>query len=72
MGDELREEYQFDYSKARPNRFAGELPPGGRVVYLEPEVAAVFTDSAQVNRLLRAVLAAVPPTTPSAEATIQP
>lgn len=72
MSDELREEYGFDYSKAKHNRFAGELPPGGRVVYLEPEVAAVFTDSAQVNRLLRAVLAAMPPTTPNAEATNQP
>jgi len=67
MSDDLREEYQFDYGKARPNRFAGDLPPGGRVVYLDPEVAAVFTDSAQVNRLLRAVLAAMPPTTSTAE-----
>ena len=67
MSDDLREEYHFDYGKARPNRFAGDLPPGGRVVYLDPEVAAVFTDSAQVNRLLRAVLAAMPPTTSTAE-----
>jgi len=61
MTDELRDEYRFDYRKARPNRFAAELPSGGRVVYLEPEVAAVFTDSAQVNRLLRALLATMPP-----------
>jgi len=68
MSDELREEYRFDYSKAKRNRFAGELPPGGRVVYLEPEVAAVFTDSAQVNRLLKAVLAAMPPASRAGEA----
>ena len=67
MSDDLREEYQFEYKQARRNRFASDLPPGGRVVYLEPEVAAVFTDSAQVNRLLRAVLAAVPPTASAKE-----
>jgi len=61
MSDDLREEYRFDYRKAKPNRFAAELPSGGRVVYLDPEVAAVFTDSAQVNRLLKAVLASMPP-----------
>jgi hypothetical protein len=61
MSDELREEYAFDYRKAKPNRFAAELPPGGRVVYLDPEVAAVFTDSAQVNRLLKALLSTMPP-----------
>jgi hypothetical protein len=68
MNEELREECRFDYSKAKPNRFASELPPGGRVVYLEPEVAAVFTDSAQVNRLLKAVLVAVPAADPGADA----
>ncbi len=67
MSDDLREEYHFDYAQAKRNRFAGDFPPGGRVVYLEPGVAAVFTDSAQVNRLLKAVLAAMPPTTPTAE-----
>jgi len=62
MSDELREEYTFDYGKAKPNRFASErLAPGGRVVYLEPEVAAVFSDSEQVNRFLKAVLATMPP-----------
>jgi len=61
MSGELLAEYQFDYSKAKPNRFAIYLPPGGRVVYLEPEVARAFTDSAQVNRLLKALLAAMPP-----------
>jgi len=64
MSDELRPEYDFDYRKAKPNRFAADLPPGGRVVYLEPDVAAAFGDSTQVNRLLRAVLEAMPPATP--------
>lgn len=62
MSGELQPEYDFDYCRAKPNRFAIELPPGGRIVYLEPDVAAVFTDSDQVNRLLKAVLAALRPT----------
>jgi hypothetical protein len=65
MSDDLRTEYAFDYRKAKPNRFAGDLPPGGRVVYLEPDVAAVFTDSVQLNRLLKALLATMPPANPS-------
>ena len=68
MSDELRDEYDFDYSQAKPNRFAKPLPPGGRVVYLEPEVAKRFADSNEVNRLLKAILAAMPePTTHTAD-----
>ena len=60
MSDELREEYEVDYNRAKPNRFAPQLPPGGRMVYLEPEVAKRFTDSREVNRLLKAILEALP------------
>ena len=60
MSDELREEYEVDYNRAKPNRFAPQLPPGGRMVYLEPEVAKRFTDSSEVNRLLKAILDALP------------
>ena len=35
MSDELRDEYQFDYSKAKPNRFAATLKKGGRLVVVE-------------------------------------
>jgi hypothetical protein len=72
MSDELRAEYPFDYRKAQPNRFAIDMPPGGRIVYLEPEVAAAFTDSAQVNRLLKALLATMPPTSPTQGASSLP
>ncbi len=41
--DELRPEYQFDFSKSRPNRFAASCPPGGRLVVLDPDIAQVFT-----------------------------
>jgi hypothetical protein len=58
--DELRPEYQFDYGKSKPNRFAAKMKKGGRLVVLEPEVAAVFQDSEDVNKALRALVKAMP------------
>lgn len=60
MSDELREEYEFDYTKARPNRFAKQPPPGGRIVFLDPDVATAFSDSETVNRVLKALLDTMP------------
>ena len=60
MGDELRSEYEFDYTKAKPNRFAAALKKGGRLVVLDPEVAAAFENSDTVNAVLRALLATMP------------
>ena len=63
MNDEVRDEYQFDYSKAKPNRFAAGLQKGGRLVVLDPEVAALFQESQSVNAVLRALLKTMPRTT---------
>ena len=60
MSDDLREEYQFDYSQAKRNRFAAGLQKGGRLVVLEPEVAAAFRESHAVNAVLRALLQTMP------------
>jgi hypothetical protein len=60
MSDELRPEYQFDYRQAKPNRFAAGLKQGGRLVVLDPEVAAVFKGSQDVNAVLRALLQTMP------------
>ena len=60
MSDELRPEYQFNYSQAKPNRFAASLQKGGRLVVLDPEVAAAFQESATVNAVLRALLHTMP------------
>ncbi|MDZ4659472.1 MAG: hypothetical protein SH868_18025 [Bythopirellula sp.] len=60
MNDDLRPEYGFDYSQAKPNRFAAGLKPGGRIVVLDPEVAEVFHNSEDVNVFLRAVVQAMP------------
>jgi len=61
MSDELRDEYQFDYKQAKPNRFASKLQKGGRLVVLDPEVAAAFDDSEAVNAVLKALLKTMPP-----------
>ena len=56
---DLRAAYEFDYAKGRKNRFAAGGGPTVAVV-LEPDVAQVFGSSAEVNRLLRSVIKAVP------------
>ncbi len=56
--DDLPAEYEFDYRKARPNRFA--LKDQERVVILEPDVAEYFHDSDAVNRVLRALIETMP------------
>ncbi|MDM8521840.1 hypothetical protein QUF80_00565 [Desulfococcaceae bacterium HSG8] len=53
--DDMLPEYNFDYSKARPNRFAKS-----RAIILEPDVARVFNTSDSVNKILRAVISAMP------------
>ena len=58
--DDLLPEYHFDYSKAKPNRFAAKLKSGGRMVELEPDVAAVFETREQVNSALRALISTMP------------
>ena len=41
--DGLLPEYDLDFSKARPNRFAGKIDKSQVVVMLEPDIAEVFT-----------------------------
>ncbi len=55
-------EYRFDYSKARPNRFAARLERGSRAVVLDPDVAAVFSTPESVNAVLRALIETMPQT----------
>jgi len=58
--DTMRKEYRFDYSRAKPNRFAEKMSKDVVGVVLEPVVAAVFKSSKAVNALLRSVIAAMP------------
>ncbi len=60
--DDLLDHYDIDFSKAKPNRFAalfGPLKPGGRVVYLDPEIAERFETSEDVNQVLKVVVNAM-------------
>lgn len=57
--DELREHYDFDYSKAKPNRFAERLNKEAIMVVLDPDVAAVFRSSESVNEALRVFITAL-------------
>jgi len=56
--DELLPEYHFDYRQAKPNRFAPDREQHG--IVLDPDVAEVFTNSEAVNKVLRALIAAMP------------
>lgn len=58
-------EYRFDYSKARPNRFAAQIEHGCRAVVLDPDVAAVFSTPESVNAVLRALIETMPRTASS-------
>jgi hypothetical protein len=54
---EMLSEYNFDYTKAKNNRFAADYHVS---VTLDPDVASVFTTSESVNNALRAILSAIP------------
>ena len=58
--EEMLPEYKFDYSKARPNRFAGHISKERVVVMLDPDVSEVFTTPEAVNTVLRALVTALP------------
>lgn len=60
IDDDLLPEYNFDYRKAKPNRFAAREDQ--RVIILDPDVAEYFKDSESVNRLLRALIGNMPQT----------
>ncbi len=55
--NELRPEYDLDYSKAVRGKYCRRLlREGANVVVLEPDVAKAFGDSAAVNEALRSLL----------------
>lgn len=57
---EMASEYRFDYSKAKPNRFASRMKDAPLVAVIDPDVAKVFTTTEQVNKALRALISAMP------------
>ena len=59
--DDMLPEYQFDYQKARLNRFATEFTEGSLIVVLEPEIARVFRTQETVKAILYAIAKAMSP-----------
>ncbi len=55
--DELRPEYEFDYSKVARGKYCKRLlSEGTNVVVLDSDIAEAFHDSAAVNTALRSLL----------------
>ncbi|HEX8246605.1 MAG TPA: hypothetical protein VF599_00345 [Pyrinomonadaceae bacterium] len=51
--DELLPEYDLDYSKSKPNRFAEKYKQMQRTVVLDSDVAENFPSAESVNEALR-------------------
>jgi hypothetical protein len=58
--DEMLPEYNLDYRKAKPNRFASRYDQERIVVILDPDISRVFTTPESVNTALRALITAMP------------
>lgn len=58
--DDMRAEYRFDYRRARANRFAARMSEAPLVVLVDPDIAEVFRTPKSVNRVLRALIRALP------------
>jgi len=54
--NDMLPEYDFDYQKARPNRFAGQMTKDRIVVVLDPDIANVFVTAESVNTVLRTLI----------------
>ena len=46
---------EYDFSQARPNKYASRYAKGSIVITLDPDVAAVFPGARQANEALRAL-----------------
>lgn len=46
---------EYDFSRARPNKYAVRYAKGSIVVTLDPDVAAVFPSAGKANAALRAL-----------------
>ena len=55
--DEILPEY--DFNRARPNKYASRYRAGSSVVVLDPDVAAAFPNGRAVNQALRSLAARI-------------
>ena len=56
----MKNEYDLDYSKAKPNRFAGIVKEKVILYPIDEDVAKVFQNPAEANKALRAIINAIP------------
>ena len=56
LEDDLRPEYDFDFSKAVRGKYYQQYMQSTNVVVLDPDVAAAFHNSEAVNIALRSML----------------
>ena len=56
----MKNEYDLDYSKAKPNRFAGIIKEKVILYPIDEDVAKVFQNPAEANKALRAIINAIP------------
>jgi hypothetical protein len=60
LKDEMKLEYDFDYQKAKSNRFAGQSDNTRTVVVLDPYLSTVFSTPEAVNQVLHALVQTMP------------
>ena len=46
---------EYDFNRARPNKYASRYAKGGVAITLDPDVAAVFPGAREANEALRAL-----------------
>lgn len=63
--DEMQDHYEFDYTNAKPNRFAAILVEQEGYVKLQDDVKKIFKTSEQVNNALRAIITTYPKSSPT-------
>ena len=54
--DGMRPEYDFSSAQRMPNRFANQYAGDVRKVVLDPDVAAFYPSTVDINALLRALM----------------
>lgn len=60
INDGMKKEYDFDYSKAKTNRFAGTVKEKVILYPIDEDVANVFRNPVEANNALRAIIKAIP------------
>lgn len=67
LEDDLRPEYGAEvFENGVRGKYYSRFMEGAKLVRLDPDVSAVFTNAEQVNSVLRALISTMPPVKPAA------